>query len=284
MNATAAPLCGYCDATPATQPTTLCTTHGHGLTTLLRQVPSILDELDTSMTRQAKLRPTRGLAAVEPVDLPFNLNAADSANRVRAMLLPWVRFVHAGTGAGYNDAISTPALARGLSLYAGWILQQPEAGKLLDELKAMVEDVRGVIDLRIERVFVGTCKSIFDGDGNRQSTCPEQLYAPASREETTCPRCKATHHVKDRQKKALAAAQNRVLPPQMIARALTRKGEVLDVERIYNWSKRGLLKPASVDPRTKRKMYRLGDVMDVMAACDASPHNPKKALEERLAA
>jgi hypothetical protein len=147
-----------------------------------------------------------------------------------------------------------------------------------------VEDVRGIIDLKLERVFVGSCRSVFNADGDRQPVCPEQLYAPARNVEFTCGKCGTVHHVKTRQQQAVAAAENRVLPPQTIARALTRNGQPLGVERIYNWVKRGLLTPAALDQTTKRKLYRLGDVLDVMVATDASPHNPRKALADRTAA
>ena len=273
-------LCVHCEENEAAPNAKLCPIDARALTNLLQQVPALLEELDVALTRQAKLRPVKGLAVVDKVDLPFNLGAAEVARDIRAFLAPWVRFVQRGTGAEYSGATSTAAMARGLYNYAGWIIAQPQATDLLAELQATVEDVRRVIDTRLEKVFVGSCRSVWDKDGNRQPVCTEQLYAPSHRDDTTCPKCGTVHSVKSRRAQSIAAAENRVLPPQTIARALTRHGQPLDVERIYNWVKRGLLHPAAHHPQTRRKLYRLGDVLDVMVATDASPHNPRKALTD----
>jgi hypothetical protein len=275
--------CQHCTA-PVRDDRTLCPTDATALATLLSMLPAMLDELDVALTRQARLRATRGLAIADAVELPYNLGAAEQADKIRVFLLPWVRLVGTRTGAEYMPAHSTPALARGLFNYREWLTRQPEAADLLYGLQLLVEDVRSVIDLRIEKVFVGSCRSIFNADGDRQPVCPEHMYAPARNVEFTCGKCGTVHNVKDRQGQALAASENRVMSPQMAARSLTRNGEPLSVERLYNWAKRGLLQPAAIDKTTGRKLYRLGDVLDVMVATDASPHNPRKALTERLAA
>lgn len=271
--------CLHCTAS-LTDDRTLCPADATALGALLSHVPGILAELEVTLTRQARLRPVRGLAVVDAVEMPYNVSAAEEARKIREFLLPWVRLVGRRTGAEYMPASSTPALARGLYNYAGWLTRQPEAADLLVGLQGIVEDVRSVIDLRLEKVFVGSCRSVFNADGERQPVCSEHMYAPARNVEFTCGKCGTVHDVKSRQRQAIAASENRVMPPQMIARALTRNGEPLNVERLYNWVKRGLLVPAALDPVTKRKLYRVGDVMDVMVATDASPHNPRKALAE----
>ena len=271
--------CQYCEST-VRDDRTLCPVCTAFLHTLLSQVPGILEELDVALTRQARLRPVKGAAVLDAVELPYNLSAAEAARNIRTMLLPWVRVVHVGTGAPYQPKTSTAALARGLWNWRAWLSRHHEAGRLLTELTGVVEDVRRIIDTRVEKVFVGSCRSIFNSEGERQHACPEHMYAPARNVEFTCGKCGTVHHVKTRQQQAIAASENRVLPPQTIARALTRNGEALSVERLYNWVKRGLLKPAAIDPTSKRKLYRVGDVRDVMIATDASPNNPRKALTE----
>lgn len=274
--------CQHCTA-PADA--VLCHPCTDALTELLAHVPGILEELDVALTRQAKLRPVRGLAIVDPVSMPYNVSAAEQARDVRSLLLPWVTRIREELGINVRPGhTGTAALARGLQNYTGFIRRMDGAAGFLWDLRAMVEDVRRVIDVRVEKVFVGTCRSVFNADGDRQPVCPEHLYAPSRNVEFTCGKCGTVHDVKSRQKQAIAASENRVLPPQMIARALTRNGEPLNVERLYNWSKRGLLKPAATDPTTGRKLYRVGDVLDVMVATDASPHNPRKALGELGAA
>lgn len=269
--------CQHCGA--STRPDhPLCPVDTAMLHTLLSQLPGILDELDVALTRQAKLRPVKGAAVQDAVELPFNLSAAEAARDIRTLLLPWVRAVHLGTGVAYQPRTSTAALARGLWNWRQWLGRHHEADRLLAGLQYTVGSVRAIIDTRVEKVFVGSCRSVFNSEGERQPVCPEHMYAPARNTEFTCARCGTKHDVKNRQQQAIAAAENRVLPPQTIARALTRNGQALSVERLYNWSKRGLLKPAALDPTTKRKLYRVGDVLDVMVATDVSPHNPRKAL------
>lgn len=271
--------CLHCTA-PIKDDRTLCPADAKALGLLLSQVPGILEELDVALTRQARLRPVRGLTVVDAVEMPYNVSAAEEARKIREFLLPWVRLVQTRTGAEYRAAVGTPALARGLYNYAAFLTLQPEAAALLEGLQQIVEDVRRIIDVRIEKVFVGSCRSVFNADGDRQPVCTEHMYAPARNVEFTCGKCGTVHDVKSRQRQAIAASENRVMGPQMIARALTRNGEALNVERLYNWVKRGLLKPAALDPLTGRKLYRVGDVLDVMVATDASPHNPRKALQE----
>ncbi|QAY16192.1 helix-turn-helix DNA binding domain protein [Arthrobacter phage Sonali] len=272
--------CQHCEVNPVQDDRTLCAIDAAALGRLLASIPAMLDELDVALTRQANLRPVRGGAVpTDAVDLPYNLGAAETARDIRAMLLPWVRLVQTRTGAEYvMGSTSTAALARGLYNYRGWLVRQPEATDLLAALQASLEEVRKVIDLRLEKVFVGSCRSVYDSEGIRQPVCQEHLYAPSRNSEVTCGKCGTVHNIKSRQKQAIAQAENRILPPQVIARALTRNGQPLDVERLYNWVKRGLLKPAALDSSTKRKLYRVGDVLDVMVATDLSPHNPRKVL------
>lgn len=270
--------CQHCTA-PADA--VLCHSCTDALTDLLAHVPGILEELDVALTRQAKLRPVRGLAVVDAVSMPYNVSAAEQARDLRAVLLPWVTRIRDDLGINVRPGhTSTAALARGLQNYTGFIRRMEGAEGLLWDLRETVEKVRRVIDVRIEKVFVGSCRSVFNADGERQPVCSEHMYAPARNVEFTCGKCGTVHDVKSRQKQAIAASENRVLAPQMIARALTRNGEPLNVERLYNWVKRGLLQPAALDPVSKRKLYRVGDVLDVMVATDASPHNPRRALDE----
>lgn len=265
-------------------PLVLCASCEHALGVLLSHIPGVLEELDIALTKQAKLRPVKGAAAVDAVELPFNLSAAEAARDIRTMLLPWVRKVHLGTGAPYQPKTSTAALARGLWNYRAWLSEHHEAHLLLEDLKTVVEPVRAIIDTRVEKVFIGSCRSVVNADGERQPVCPEHMYAPARNVEFTCGKCGTVHQIKSRQKQAIAAAENRVLPPQTIARALTRNGQALTAERIYNWSKRGLLAHAAIDRTTGRKLYRVGDVLDIMVAAAVNPNNPRKALAERNAA
>lgn len=260
---------------------TLCHPCTDALSEVLSHVPMLVSELDTVLAGEANLRPTRGQSPAEPVQMPYDVAAAECAAELRSVLLPWVHAVRDQLGINVRPGhTSTKAFARGLQNYVGFIRRMAGAEALLLDLQVMVEKVRRVIDARPEQVYVGSCRSTFNGEGERQHPCPGQLYAAKGHSETTCRTCGTGHKVEARRRAAMAAVEHQVLSPQLIANALTRNGEPLNAERIYNWVKRGLLTPAGLHPKSGRKLYRVSDVRAVLAACEASPNNPRKALAE----
>lgn len=108
-------------------------------------------------------------------------------------------------------------------------------------------------------------------------TCTRVLYAQPDKPHVTCPNCGTRHNVEARRDQLLKEAEVRYVTVRMLARIVTTLGATDASEaklegRINVWVHRGKLRAGGervVDGR-RRPVYRVGDVLDLLAADSAT--------------
>lgn len=161
-------------------------------------IPALVDELDTTITRQAVTGEKGGPRAAEK-PLPFNVQASEAAWVLRNTLGGWARVLDAempvaGPGRGL-EAISSPSgstrqgseittaeIARYLSSRIEQLRHHPAAGEAFDEIRTAVASAQRAIDHpQIRHTFhVGPCP---DCDGQLRA------YLPADRDQSPYMTC-----------------------------------------------------------------------------------------------
>ena len=175
----------------------LCGTCTQQLRATLDSVPSLVDELDTTITRQAVLGEKGGPRAAEK-PLPFNVQASEAAWVLRNTLGGWARVIaeEATVGAetrletingpsGYprrGAEIPTPQIASWLTAHLEQIRHHQAAGEAHDEIRTAVQSAQRAIDHpQIRHTFhVGPCP---DCDGQLRA------YLPADRDQSPYMSC-----------------------------------------------------------------------------------------------
>lgn len=261
----------------------------------LRAVPELMDDLALAFTKQARVvqYSTSAPAAVDAgAPLYYNLAASDAKAALKGVLTSWARLVHEErtvlTIVGWTQweedtepqpvraALRTPldckdtatSISGWLLQYTGWLRRHTAAADFHAEVLHAYARARRVIDAVPPKRYVGRCGFVWQGNA-----CTNELWAHERAAEVECRECGTVWNVEGRRAGALAAVENVVQSPELIARALSSHGVSITAERIYNWRKRGKLTPTEFDPKTRRARYRIGDVLTVWEATQASPQN-----------
>lgn len=189
----------------------------------LDQVPSLVEELATTITGQARImRPGLGrLKHTKPGSrLPFNLAAAGVATELDRCLAGWVQFVCQARQVrytGHRNALS----------HANWLKRNMTVLALIDGSQNAYEDIAGRI---IE------CQNIIDLPPD------DEIHIDRTR---------------------VKAANKSVVTLSTIDGIARRCGAVgLNRDRLRLLVKAGLVKPASIDKDSGTHFYRLGAVLD----------------------
>lgn len=109
--------------------------------------------------------------------------------------------------------------------------------------------------------------------------CDRDLYATPGDSNVRCPQCRTSHPVAQRRSILLAEARDTELPLRTVAHVCVT---LLDdepsvqrfIERLNNWIQRGTLVWSGNDGGTR--LYRVGDILDLMARHAADPRGWKK--------
>lgn len=219
----------------------------------LREVPGLVDELETTVTRQDRLGARGGGARGSETPLPFNGAASDARTTLRDILGLWCRDVADRSGAALPTAKVAPQVT---SAAAEWLLDHlravahhPAAGDLYDEVTDAIWQAVRAIDRPPDTVFAGPCG------------CGALLYALLGRSTVTCRECAAVHNVADcwdwmRRAPSWLAYEGTSADVSMV---LAWAGVQVSGGTIRKWAHRGKL------ARWGRR-YRVGDVVAVAAA------------------
>lgn len=145
------------------------------------------------------------------------------------------------------------------------------ASDMLDEMLDLERRLRRFVDRPADRWYAGPCTAGLHG---LEATwfCGTELYAELGKPEVTCRECGISYDVAERRAWLLAAAEDRWETATTIARAVVvwtdyDRGESRLVRRISDWAKRDRILVRGrreVDGRP-RPLYRLGDVLDLLA-------------------
>lgn len=253
---------------------TLCYGCTAKLISALKSVPELMDDLAITLTKRSKTPPASGPGAgeMDPVKFPYNIGASKARADLLGILRSWAGLVSEKRilttvtirdGAEHKTEAPTPlncadnptSLSGWLLHYTGWLRHYDAAADAVIEIRDAVHQVRRIIDIPAEKLYIGPCGS---------DSCPGQLWTLPDAAEAVCRDCGHKWDVRARRDENLAAIRDTVDYPEPLARALTYHGRPMTAGLIYQWRSRRLLEPYGQHRHTGRYMYRMGDVIDLL--------------------
>lgn len=244
-------ICRSCGA-PVADNSILCVCCTDLVATALGDITALVDELETTMSRQTSTGARVGSRGTE-TPLPFDIAAADILGALRGILVGWVL--------DFAESRGEALPADDLGAMSGWLLARlehlrhhPAADEIATEIMAVVTQARRAIDRKADRWYAGPCQAEID-----DHPCDAELYARPGAAVVSCPRCHTAHDVKARREHLLAAAEDQLLHAAWIAQAVTALGDHITQVQITRWVNAGRLLAHGVD-LMGRATYRVGDV------------------------
>lgn len=269
----------------------ICPGCAHALQVAMGDISAYWCDLDTVKGRRTRYGGTGGGRGGEkplPIDARF-AHWSDDGSRmeeaVRSTMSAWARVVmeerpqiyapthpvclHVSCSVARRShwpADNIPSVCRFLLGHADWIRTQHWAPVILDELTDAAEQMRRMVDRPADRWYAGPC-----------GECGSGLYARAGAYEIACKDCTTITLVQDRRTTLLKEAADRLVPANLIARAVSWLGEdPLTSAKVRLWAYRKQLQVreyvipiGEVGPVCNlRPLYRLGDACDLMAMGD----------------
>ncbi|MEV5360592.1 hypothetical protein AB0K45_09635 [Micrococcus luteus] len=196
----------------------LCDDCTNTLHHMLREIPFLLDELDTRIQNLARITTgTIGRKRAKDTLNVVDFDAAEEARKVRKLLVRWVETVvakHTGRTPPGLATVSTPDLARWLAhnitAIAKLDLSKKGRHELYDDIKRLVGDTQrgGTLVAAInpvEKHVAGPCPTVTgkDRDGTPR-LCGQMLFADTYDQTVDCPRCEQTIDVEENRRRAAA--------------------------------------------------------------------------------
>jgi hypothetical protein len=255
MNPTTCP-CGQ----PSGDGSFLCGSCVTGAWNTLATVPGLVAELETTITRQARMA-AHATGGTTDAALPWNEAASRAHHRLRVAL---GSLVEACTRDGIGSTEPThrePVPARvDLGYLASWLMVRvdplaasPNARALWD-VSGVVRSCLRVIDRPPELIYAGPCR-----------VCGSDLYAAPGAALVTCRDCGTPEDVEERRGFLLGRVHDQLATATEAARALTSLDMPITSDRIRQWRHRDRL-VARGHNRAGHPLYRVGDVVDLLLA------------------
>lgn len=216
----------------------------------------LLDDMDTTITRQDAVTPPGSRGPSAETALPFKWGASEARWVLANVVTTWARQLLHHTGYRPPTDTTAPAAARYLHRHARALATHPEAGEAVGEIGAAVADALRAVDHPTDRrMYLGKCGDIAGRHG-----CHGRVYALPRHDTGTCDRCATEHHTSERRAHMLRAMANQHLTAHEISTMLAGLGLQITVEQIQNVGRRRIITPVSRDKHGKRS-YRVGDVL-----------------------
>jgi hypothetical protein len=236
-----------CAATCVADDGELCGACWEALAVRLREVPGLVDELETTITRQDKLTANRVGSRGTETPLPFNGAASMAKTHLRYFLGSWARDVAERSGgrlpAWPRERVATEA-AMWLLDHQHAVRHHPAADDLCEELSESVWAAVRAIDRPAERVFAGWCCTA--------------LYARPGADTVTCRVCETEQAVDEARRGLLALMPDQKGSSTEVSGWLALAGVRVPSGTIRRWAHEGRI------PR-HGGAYRVGDVLGVVS-------------------
>lgn len=228
----------------------LCDDCKNELADMLDQMPWLIEQLDTTLTRQDKLTTaTVGKSAENPS--PINVGAMKLSRTTRTTLLALAEQV-ATTFHGRTpqfETVATGDLALWIGCKIDRIQRHHTAGQVYATINELVGDGDntdgGTLVLAInrsDRAYYGPCNNIVGRDRHgRERNCGRDLYAPRDAINVTCPRCDTTVDARKQIERTRSASDLRTV--DLLLDTMRNLGENVSRVKLYEWIKAGRLQP-----------------------------------------
>lgn len=244
---------------PATDGAFLCGSCITSTWNTLANVPALVAELETTITRQARMAERSGSATDGA--LPWNEAASRARRRLRVTLSTLTEACIADRINSTEATHREPVPARGdLGYVASWLMVRvdplaasPHARALWD-VGRVVRSCSRVIDRPPEMIYAGPCQA-----------CGADLYAMPGAALVTCRVCGVPEDVEERRGFLLTRVYDQLATATEVARALTTLDMPITSDRVRQWRHRERLVPRGHN-RTGHPLYRVGDVVDLLLA------------------
>lgn len=243
----------------------------------------------------AWLRSTQGQITLPATALPINIDAAVTLSASRNTIVTWAR--HLAEQRGLELATMTAEQVCGwLVTNIGSIRMDEAAAEFYEAFKATHDLIAWTIDRQDPDVYAGRCDSPdvhFDALPvigplcnpfvcshpscelirakltvltPRTATCGADLYGHIGDKTIDCPTCGAVYQVESRKAQMLAGVLDQIAPTAIIANALTGLLRPVTPSVVRNMAARGQIMDHGPAPDGKSRLYRVGDVVDVLHA------------------
>lgn len=255
--------CAICSR-PVADTAWACTTCGQQATARLDAIADLAEPARDVAHGQARRGPA--VAGSNGGGLPINLSATARLDATANTLIGWVRIVSTDKGGGLQLTGEPIAdAARYLATHTGWMRYQQWAAEAFADFDAGARVLRGLIDGRPGRRYLGPC----DSDG-----CAADLYAPYGASRATCRTCGTDHDVADRRDWLDQLARDHAYTATEIQEAYG-----IPAGRIRVWAHRTRI-VATGTTAEGWPVYPLGQVLD-LAAADAARRATQQAKRAR---
>ena len=226
---------------------------------VITYVPGLLDELQVTLTRQARIG-ARGPRGAE-TPLPYHHGASVDLETLAATLTATAATVAQQRGVRVDTDGTTAGAARWLLRWSGELAQHPDAATLYDDIVALVQAVRRTIDAPVPRRYVGPCDE-----------CGADLYAPMGASVVEChgtaesgEPCAMAYGIEERRTWLLEQAVDQLRTAAELSRELPWIGGLtIDRKLINQWAARGQVTRYLPHPNdvAQRPRFRVGEVID----------------------
>lgn len=262
MSTCASPSCEY----PTGQDTFICKNCLQALRRDLGDIPALIDDLHTTLSRQDAVGASSGRRASES-SLPWKESASEALWVLASTVTAWVREFQDPDAAPFPDA--PIAAARWLLTNVHHVASRPEAGKVVDEIGSAVAQAYDAIDRPPDMLIAGQC-------GN--NGCEEYLYARPDSKTMKCRLCETEHQVTERRAWMVNYAAEMQLPAFMCLKWVRLlMGKEIPRGTWDAWVYKSGRVEAVARDHVGNPLYRFGDVRDLAADWVARPRKGQAA-------
>lgn len=270
-----------------------CVSCARQLREALKTIAELSGDLQNAVTRQTAMGGASVARSTADKPPPFDPKASELAGRLRNTVTTWVRHITNERGQTWPEMpivgpvcswgactahSSCTAIrwsrrvrtlgetARWLSGHLEWIRHRAEVPEIVDEFSRLAQQLTRTVDRPADRVYIGRCGGLEDPDA-----CPADLYARPGADTVQCRDCGQVWGVPEQREWLLKVAEDHLATATEISRFLTQNRErsvLASTVRVL--AHRGRITARGHDQH-ERPLYRVGDVVDVLANSADTP-------------
>lgn len=229
-----------------------------------RESASLLDELNTVLSRTARMSTGKGAKRTKGTEQPLvvDMRAAHAYEQLEALVRRAFLMCGAVSAQHVRGHTRWPSGSRAQAVVAvahiTGVVQHPECVELLHELRASVDEVTRIIDRPPDQWYAGQCSA-----ATERGACTTDLYAREGQAIVRCPACKTEHDVAQRRAVLLRAVEDVLATATEIARAVHLLPAPITRSVIYSYAHRRRIVARGTNSRGE-PLYRVGDVLDLV--------------------
>lgn len=244
----------------------LCRHHITELADALRSVPALLEDLEVTITRQARTGGQKHGSRSSTTPLPWNDHASTCKHELNAIIHAWA-YETSQIGEDDRDPLAalnghrTAERADWLRVYLPTYGARHElAGDMYAEIRDAITQATRAVDLPPDRKFIGVCNH---QPADWDKPCREDLYAMPNQKYVTCRGCTERHDADTRREEMLARILDQAATTGVLAGLITGLGKPIGASTIRKYAVEHSFHVVSRD-RNGRPRYLVRDVLEIL--------------------